>query len=402
MTSTDKKPLFGPEQLANPYPLYHWLRSQGPVWWSEELDGWLVSGFDEIAAIVRDLRLSVRSKIEIPLKKVHNPIVREMMQKIAPNMWNSDPPAHNRMRALVSKAFTPRAVEAMAPRIQAAVDRLLDKVEPQGRMDVIADLSHPLPVLVITEMLGVPLEQRDRFKAWSEALSVLANWVGDLTLTQMLEIGKAVMEFRTYTGTLIEQRRKQPQNDLITALVQAEEAGDRLSEGELYSNVFLLNVAGHETTTNLIGNAVLALLRHPNQMQKLRDDPSLLDNAVEELLRYDSSVQMTTRQALEDVQLAGQTIRKGQTIYILWGAANHDPKHFPNPEKLDVTRANVNHMAFGAGTHYCLGASLARLEIRISIGTLLRRFPKLQLATDQLEYHANFDLHGLKSLPVTF
>lgn len=402
MTVSPDKPMFGPEQLANPYPLYHRLRSESPVSWSDELDGWLITGFDELATAVRDPRLSVRSKIDIPLKKIHNPLVREMMEKIAPNMWNSDPPAHNRMRALVSKAFTPKAVEAMAPRIQVAVDRLLDQVQGQGRMDLIADLTHPLPVLVIAEMLGVPAEERDRFKGWSDAVAILANWVGELTPAEVMQIGKAVMEFRSYTKILIEQRRTEPQDDLITALVQAEEAGDRLSEGELYSNIFLLNIAGHETTTNLIGNAVLALLRHPEQLQKLRDDPALLPNAVEELLRFDSSVQMTTRLATEDVELAGKTIRKGQIAYILWGAANRDPKHFPDPDRLDITRANVNHVAFGAGIHYCLGASLARLEIRICIGTLLRRFPHLQLATDNLEYHANFDLHGLKSLPVTF
>ncbi len=392
--------LFNPEALANPYPLYERLRALGPVTWSAELNGWLAVSYDAVNALARSPHVSVRAKsafVEVPAGDAR---ARQLLNNLDCMMISQDPPAHTRLRGLVNKAFTPAAVEAMRGRIEQQVEECLDRVQEQGRMDVIADLGGPLPVQVIVDMLGVPVADARRFREWSDAIAVVDNWVACVTPQQLLGVGKAVAEFNAYLKPLAEERRRQPRNDLLSTLVQAEEAGDRLAEIELYGNTLLLLVAGHETTTNLIGNGTLALLRHLEQLQKLRDDPALTPNAVEELLRYDSPAQIGLRNATADIEIAGNTIRKGQRLFLLWGAANRDPAHFPEPNCLDITRSNVKHMSFGAGAHYCLGAPLARLEGQIAIAALVRRFPNLKLATEHLEYNDHFNLRGLKSLPV--
>jgi cytochrome P450 len=394
--------LFNTDALANPYPLYHQLRSFSPVHWVEAMNGWLVTRYDDVAAALRNLKLSSTARKYLLQRKIADPEVLAMVELRAPQMLFSDPPAHTRMRGLVSKAFTPRAVEAMAGRLQKMVDAVLDAVQPKGGMDIIRDLAYPLPVTVIAEMLGVPPEDRPRFKGWSDALTVLVNSVGDVSPEQYRTAAQARGEFINYLRGIVAQRRAAPRDDLLTALVQAEDAGDRLSEDELYANSLLLMSAGHETTTNLIGNGVLALLRHPDQLQKLRDNPTLLPGAVEELLRYDSPVQLTARIALEDVEVGGTRVQKGQFTWLILGAANRDPGHFPDPDRLDVTRKDVKHLSFGAGIHFCLGAPLARLEGQIALGTLIRRFPNLRLAKQELHYHDNFTLHGLTSLAVEF
>jgi cytochrome P450 len=312
-----------------------------------------------------------------------------------------DPPDHIRLRALVSKAFTPRVVETLRPRVQAITDRLLYRVAGAGRMDVIEDLAYPLPVTVISELLGVPVGDNDLVKGWSRdvarALDAIALPVGP----DVIERGRhASDEMTAYFRSLLEERRRRPGPDLLSGLVEAEEAGDRLTEMELLATCILLYVAGHETTVNLIGNGVLALLRHPAEWRRLRDGPALLPGAVEELLRYDGPVQRTGRMAARDAEISGVAIPAGTLVLGLVGAANRDPAQFVEPDRLDVTRDEPRHLAFGSGIHYCLGAPLARLEAQVAIGTVLRRFPGLALDVERPAWRPSSTLRGLEALPV--
>ena len=309
-----------------------------------------------------------------------------------------DPPDHTRIRQLVGKAFTPRAVEAMRPHIQEIVDGLLDAAAGKGEMDVIADLALPLPVTVISEMLGVPVEDQARLQQWTDIAVRLIDPSDDVAI--LAEAANALGGYNEYFGGLIGERRQQPREDLLSALVQAEEEGDRLSEQELLAMMALLYVAGHETTVNLIGNGMLALFRHPGELDRLRRDPSLLPSAVEEMLRYDSPVQLTARTATADVELDGLRIAKGQEAGVLLGAANRDPAQFPDPDRFDVGRQDNRHVAFGGGIHHCLGAPLARAEAQIAIGSLLRRFPVLNLVDREPPRKETVNLRGLASLPV--
>ena len=301
-------------------------------------------------------------------------------------MINNDPPTHTRLRGLVNKAFTPRTVETMTANIQQLVDQFLDAVQPAGRMDVIHDLAYPLPVTVIAQMLGVPAADMALFKKWSDELAVSAS--GIPTFEELQTALRSRRELITYFRQVLAQRRAHPENDLLSALAEAEEAGDRLSEAELLSNAVLLLVAGNETTTNLIGNGLKALLENPEQLRKLRENPALIDSAVEELLRFDGPVQFTGRVALETLTLRDKTIRAGDGIQFFIGAANHDPEQFTDPDRLDVTRKDNRHVAFGAGPHFCLGAPLARLEARLAFAALLKRLPALRLQGTPLEYRA--------------
>jgi cytochrome P450 len=317
----------------------------------------------------------------------------------ANTMLSSDPPEHTRLRNLVSKAFTFKAVESLRPRIQQVVDELLDAVEGKDQMDVIWDLGYPLPVIVIAEMLGVPAAQRDTFKRWSD--DIVATLGGPMVTADVQERGRtAAIEMADYFRVVIAERRKHPQEDLLSALVAAEERGDVLSEEELLATCILLLAAGNETTTNLIGNGTLALLRNPDQLRLLREQPEWIESAVEELLRYDGPVQGTARVALEDIEIGGTLIKQGQIAMCMLAAANRDPAQFARPEVLDVTRQENRHIAFGFGIHFCLGAPLARAEGQIAFSTLLRRFPKIMLADEEPPYTGTFILRGLKSLPI--
>ncbi len=315
-------------------------------------------------------------------------------------MINVDPPDHTRLRGLVSKAFTPRMIEQLHPRIQQITNELLDAVQGHGEMDLINDFAYPLPITVISEMLGIPVKDRQQFRTWTQ---MMVN-TGEQNLQEAL-IASTIGEFLSYIKSLLDEKRAHPGSDLTSNLVQVEENGDALSENELISMVFLLIVAGHETTVNLIGNGTLALLQHPDQMQQLQHDPSLIPSAVEELLRYTAPVNLSDeRWASEDVPMHGKVIRKGEMVYASLIGANTDAKQFQHPEGLDIARRENQHLAFGKGIHYCLGAPLARLEGQIAFGTLLRRLPNLRLASDpaQLIWNNNFMLRGLRSLPVTF
>ncbi|HJY84582.1 MAG TPA: cytochrome P450 [Candidatus Binatia bacterium] len=386
-----------PEFRANPYPLYYRLRAEDPVHRSTLTGFWVLSRYADVAMVLRDNRFSRKDSATFLGERFGAGPVQQVYSKW---MLFRDPPDHTRLRNLVNKAFTPRAIENLRPRIQEIVDFLIDAVANVGAMDVMVDFAYPLPVIVICEMLGVPSADRDRFKDWS---GDIARTLDPIQTPEMAERGNAVVQnVAEYFHALISERRRNPQEDMLSSLIAAEEQGDKLSEEELLATCILLFSAGHETTVNLIGNGTLALLQHPDQLAKLRDNPELIQSAIEESLRYDSPVQLTGRWVNEDVEIGSQVIHGGEMVLTLLGAANRDPVQFPDPDRFDITRSDNRHLAFGQGIHFCLGAALARLEAQLAIGTLLRRLPKLTRQTTTPEWREAFTLRGLRVLPVTF
>jgi cytochrome P450 len=387
-----------PEFVADPYPMYHRLRTEEPVHRSP-LGFWVLTRYEDVVAVLRDPRLVKEPIAAFVARRLG---VERSPTNVGMSMLDRDPPDHTRLRGLVSKAFTPRVVEGLRPRIQQIVDGLLDRAEDQRGMDLIEEFAYPIPVNVICEMLGVPVADHERFKGWSIDL---ARGL-DATLFGAPEVARRGSESQRaladYFRGLIAEHRASPRADLLSLLIAAEEAGDTLSEHELLATCILLLVAGHETTVNLLGNGTLALLRHPDQLRLLRDDPGLIGTAVEELLRFDGPVQRTARIPDTDVVIDGHTIAAGDMVMPFIGAADRDPAQFPDPDRLDLKRADNRHIAFGWGIHFCLGAPLARLEGQIAINTLVRRFPKLTLATDRPEYRQSLTLRGLTALPVAF
>lgn len=394
--------LISQETKRDPVAFSTSLREKGSLIYLTSIldlgEGWIVTGYDDAAAILKDFRF-----IKDPLKtsllgspKETSFVIK--MLSMRRDLLVIDPPDHTRLRHLVSKAFTSRVVEQLRPRIQQIADELLDKVEQQGQMDVITDFAFPLPISVISELLGIPLQDRLQFRIWSQVLISTPQ-------NEMEQHIYTLAEFFQYIKRLLIEKRKHPNLDLISGLVQAEENGDVLSETELVSTIFLLIFAGHETTVNLIGNGMLALLQHPEQMHQLQNDPILLPSAVEELLRYTTPLSFSTvRWASEDVPLGDKVIRKGEPVFISFSAVNTDAQQFHHPEVLDITRQENRHLTFGKGIHSCLGAPLARLEGQIAFGTLLRRLPDLRLAClpEQLAWTPSFLFRELTSLPVTF
>lgn len=390
-----------PENRADPYPFYHWLRENDPI--RHAVDGsWILSRYADGAAVLRDPRFSPSPAHlrEGAVEGAENHPVRQVGTSL---MMFLDPPDHTRLRSLVSKAFTPRMVEMMRSRIQALVDEVLDGSLPAGEMDVVADLAYPLPVAVICDLLGVPPFDRELFRQLSSDASRLLDG-GALDKAAQERGMVAGMQLFQYFTDLVEQRRPQPGDDLLSAMIAAEEAGDRLSHAELITTATLLFVAGHETTSNLIGNAMLALLRHPAELRRLRDDPSLIRTAVEEFLRYDSPVQYIARITTADVQVGGVPIPAGEQLILVVGGMNRDPDQFPDPDRLDVGRPEKanRHLSFSAGIHFCLGASLARMEAQVAIGTLLRRTEDLRLLTTEPKVRDHFVLRGVHELRVGF
>ncbi len=387
-----------PEFLADPYPTYHRLRAEDPVHQSP-LGFWVLTRYEDVSAVLRDPRFVKEPLAAIIAARFGGQVPRGVGQ----SMLDRDPPDHTRLRSLVSKAFTPRVVEGLRPRIQQIVDGLIARAQAAGSMDVIEEFAYPIPVNVICEMMGVPIEDHDRFKGWSLDI---ARGLDSIWLPPDSEIPRRSVAARhaisDYFRELIAARRTVPRNDLLSALIAAEEAGDKLNEEELLATCILILIAGHETTVNLIGNGVLALLRHPGELRRLRETPALITSAVEELLRYDGPVQRTARVASDDATIGGQTIRKGDMVMPFIGAADRDPAQFPEPDRLDLARADNRHIAFGWGIHFCLGAPLARVEGQIAIDTLVRRLPRLELATESPEYRQSLTLRGLKALPVKF
>jgi cytochrome P450 len=403
ITFTD---LLSQETKRDPIAFYACLREQGPLIPLTSLFGmgeaWIVTTYDDAIAILKDPRFTK------DIQKVSPPeggqdtagerasVIHQLLTWRR-DMLTVDPPDHSRLRSLVSKAFTPRMIEQLRPRIQQITDELLDAVQAQGRMDLIADFAFPLPITVISEMLGIPSKDRQQFRVWSQTITPVGPKPGEALV--------ALEAFVQYIKTLLADKRAHPGSDLTSGLVQVEERGDSLSETELISTIFLLIVAGHETTVNLIGNGTLALLQHPEQMHLLQQDPSLLPSAIEELLRYTAPVSLSTqRWASEDIPMHGKVIRKGEMVFVSLIGADTDPQQFPDPEVLNIMRQENQHVAFGKGIHYCLGAPLARLEGQIAIGTLLQRLPNLRLVSEpeQLTWTQNPILRGLTSLPVTF
>ncbi|MFD6877155.1 MULTISPECIES: cytochrome P450 [unclassified Streptomyces] len=394
-------PYADPAFVADPFPLYRQLREDGPVRRTViagGLEAWLVTRYEDGLAALSDSRLSsdVRDAADTRLLRQLPGTERESMLG---NMLRSDPPDHTRLRRLVSKAFTARRVAGMRPRIQAVTDRLLDPIVAAGRADLVADFALPLPVTVISELLGVPVDDRHDFQHWTDRMVMRGAEPPDPAV-----VNEAWLHMRAYVTELIRDKRARPADDLLSDLVAARDEEQRLTEDELVAMVFLLLAAGYITTVNLIGGGIATLLAHPDQLELLRSDPALLPGAIEEFLRYDGPVSPgIARFAREDVEIAGVSIPRGATVLIGSALADRDPARFPDPERLDITRQDNAHLAFGHGIHYCLGAPLARLEGQIAIGTALRRLPGLALAVppEEIPWRPG-GLRGPRSLPVTF
>lgn len=399
-------PLFGkfnpflPEFRRDPYPAYERLRREAPVFRSRVLGGWILTRHRDVVAVLTDPRFSVDRR-QSNLFRRYNPIdslAPDFAEAILRNLLMLDAPDHTRLRKLVVKAFTPRMVERLRGRIEVLVDELLDAVEPQGRMDLVHDFAYPLPIIVIAEMLGLPPEDRDRLKVWSDDVATLLDPFQ--AENGMKGAENAFFGLKHYLEPIFAARRSEPRDDLISGLVAVRDGSDALSDAELLSLCTILLAAGHETTTSLIGNSVVALLRHPAERRLLRGNPELGRAAVEEFLRYDSPVQLTDRVATEDLEIDGRSIRRGELVGLILGAANRDPEVFPEPDRLRFDRGDVPHVAFSHGAHFCLGAQLARLETQIAIGRLLERFPDFSGPDEPPARKRSIVLRGPTQLPL--
>ncbi|MGX7596768.1 cytochrome P450 family protein [Planococcus plakortidis] len=390
----DETKLFSPEFTRNPYPAYGRLREEDPVHQVRFPDGqlgWLVTRYADAEAVLKD------SRFIKDFSKLFGGSMDEM-SVFTQNMLFSDPPDHKRLRGLAQKAFTLKMIDGMKGRIQEIADGLLDGFAGKSRVNLIDEFAFPLPIIVICEILGVPSQDRDKFRMWSNSLIEGTSGEAGVSVYEHMN------EFIRYLGEWFEKVREQPGDDLISRLIEAEEAGDRLSEKELYGLVSLLIIAGHETTVNLIGNTVLTLLKHPEQQHELCIQPELIGQAIEESLRLNGPVEFSTsRWAAEDLEFGGKTIHRGDLVVVGLNAANHDPEQFDNPELFDIHREKSAHLAFGKGIHFCLGAPLARLEGHIAIDGLLKRFPAMALAVpeNELEWRPGMIVRGVRELPVT-
>jgi cytochrome P450 len=393
---------FEPGYFENPYRQYAVLRERDPVHRSP-LEVWILFRYEDIVRVLRDPSLSVQIDNAAPTARTQmfmEQAPAEAQQRGAHSILNIDPPDHTRLRRLVSKAFTPKMVQSLRPRVETLVDDALDAMAKRGRADVIADLAFPLPFTVISEMLGMPEGNRDEVRGWSHTLTKTLDPI--LSPEEVQAALAAADNMLAHVQDVAAWKRERPADDLLSGLLVAEDEGDRLSEVELLDQVILLYIAGHETTVNLIGNATLALLRHPEQRAKLRSDPDLDAGAVEELLRYDSPVQFSRRITLDELDVDGTTIPAGSFVLTCLGSANHDAERWgATADTIDLARPDAGqHMSFGNGIHHCLGSSLARVEGQVAIGALVRRFPDLELAGDP-ERNGRVVLRGLDALPVT-
>lgn len=388
--------LMGPGFLADPYALYERLRREDPIHRSTVIpDSWLLTRYRDAVAVLKDARFG-RFYMSRFFQAHYGP--GPVVEHFSRWLVFRDPPDQSRLHAVINKALSPRGlVETLRPRIVAHVDGLLDRIAARGELDVIADYAAPLPLLVMCELLAIPETEIGRFTAWSH---VLASAVDPVVAPGMVDVGNAAVgAMAEYFADLIAKRRAAPGNDLLSALIAAEADGAALSKDELVSNCLFLFAAGHETTTNVIGNGLNALFAHPGELERLRADPSLVITAVEECLRYDPPVQMTGRAASEDVTLGDVTIKAGERVFVILAAANHDPDVFAAPERFDVGRSGARHLSFSSGIHFCLGAQLARAEAQVALGRLLARFPRLSLADGPRRWRDMLILRGLESLP---
>jgi cytochrome P450 PksS len=397
--------LASPEFKADPYPFYARLREEAPVFpvtvrVPDRRRAWLITRYDDVVAALKDSRLvKDRRNVVTNGHRARESWMPGFLRPLERNMLDLDEPDHTRLRTLVHHGFTPRLVERLRDRVQSVAERLLDSAQREGQLDLVAGYALPIPATIIAELLGVPPEDQRRFHNWSKGI-VTASTTSDFLIAI-----PSIYLFMRYLRSLLARRRAAPRDDLISALIQAEEAGDRLSPDELLAMVVLLLIAGHETTVNLIASGTLALLRHPDQLERLRSDPALMPTAVEELLRFTSPVEIATeRYACEPLEIAGTTIPAGDLVLAVLGSANRDPQHFAAPDTLDLAREPNRHLAFGQGVHYCLGAPLARLEGQIAFETLLRRLPGLRLAVppEAVRWRRGLFLRGPQSLPIAW
>jgi cytochrome P450 len=393
--------LLDPEVLADPYPLYHRLRTEDPVHWDPFLHAWVVTRYADVVDVLHhfsaDRTPTPKQLSDLNLSAL-NPIAQIMVRQ----MLFLDPPDHTRLRALASAAFTPRRVEQLRSHIEDVMNGLIDRVRAQGQMDVIADFAAPAPAIITAEMLGVPTEDHADLKDWSQDFAeMLGNFQHNPE--RYPRVLRSLENLSTYFREAMKKQRSAPRDGLIRAMMEAEVEGERLNEEEIIANLIVTMVGGQETTTNLIGNGLLTLLRHPAELEKLRANPALIASAVEELLRFESPSQHTARLAPEDTQLGGKSIRKRQAVIAVMGAGNRDPERFPEPDRLDLERKDNRHLAFGWAAHFCFGAALARLEGQIAFRLLLDRLQDLKMVTAApLVWRHNLGLRGLTALPVTF
>ena len=393
--------LLDPEVLANPYPLYHRLRDEDPVHWDPFLHAWVVTRYADVIHVLHHFsanRTPTPEQLSAMGLSALNPIAQVMVRQ----MLFLDPPNHTRLRALASAAFTVRRVERLRSHIQEIMDGLLDAVISKGSMDLIADFASPAPAIVTAELLGVPVADHEQLKDWSaDFAEMLGNFQHNPD--RFPKILRSVEEMSSYFRSAMQEQRLHPQDGLVSAMMAADVDGAKLTDEEIIANLIVTMVGGQETTTNLIGNGILTLLRNPEAMKRLRNDSSLVPSALEELLRYESPSQHTARLAPDDVELGGKQIRKRQAVIAVMGAANRDPERFPDPDRLDIERPDNRHVAFGWAAHFCFGAHLARLEGQIAVSTLLQRLPDLELDTKVPPvWRHNLGLRGLTALPVRF
>ncbi|PGS43874.1 cytochrome P450 [Bacillus cereus] len=385
------------------YEIYKESRKMQPILFVNEVElgkEWLITRYEDALPLLKDNRLKKDMTNVFPQDTTNMYLSVDNSDHLTTHMLNSDPPNHSRLRSLVQKAFTPKMITQLDGRIQRIADDLISEIERKGTLNLVDDYSFPLPIIVISEMLGIPKEDQAKFRIWSHAVIASPE-----TPEEIKETEKQLSEFITYLQYIVDVKRKDPKEDLVSALILAENEGHKLSAPELYSMIMLLIVAGHETTVNLITNTVLALLENPNQLQLLKDNSKLIDSAIEEGLRYYSPVEVTTaRWAAEPFQIHEQTIQKGDMVVIALASANRDETVFENPEVFDITRENNRHIAFGHGSHFCLGAPLARLEAKIAITTLFNRMPELQIKgnREDVKWQGNYLMRSLEELPLTF
>lgn len=395
------------EFRANPYPIYQQMRDSGKVLRFDERVPFIVGHWDVCEGLMKDPRFG-RGKMDDMTPEEREAYMNLWTENIRPLveiqadwMLFRDPPNHTRLRGLVNKAFTPRIINNLDHHIRDVADNLLDSIQAQGTMDIMADYAMPLPVVVIATMLGIPPEDRHIFVQWSQDMFVINDLV-NLTMANFERAGKAAIMMSDYFEHLIAKKRATPADDLLSNLIAVEEVGDKLSHNELIATSILLLTAGYETTLNLLGNGMLALLQHPEQLALLKAQPNLMRSAVEELLRYDGPVHITSRTAREDVTLHGTEIKRGQIVALILASANRDPARFNNPDTLDITRDEGSPLSFGHGIHYCLGAPLARMETAIAFETLFRRLPNIALIDETPDWSSKVAFHGLNTLHVKF
>ena len=393
------------EFFANPYPLFQRMREQDPVYWSDYFGFWILTRYEDVFNLTRNHSVFSSARRFHAMFDTLPEDVRKGLDLLylhySTGIIFSDPPNHTRIRGLVSRAFSARYIESMRPHVQSIVDDLLDAVQGKDGMEVIADLAYPLPARLICEIMGLPLEDRPKFRKWSDDIIALQS-TGRADAAKTEQGQRSLRDLRNYFADQVADRRRHPGADVLSILVQANEQGDRLSEPELVSTSVTLLTAGQETTTSMISSGLLWLLRNPAQLQKLRENPSLVDSAVEEMLRYEPPVARQHRITMEDIEIGGKSIKKGQIVSGMTGAANRDPNQFPDPDRFDITRRDNRHLSFGHGIHFCLGGPLARIEGQVTFNTLLRRFPHIELATSQPQWRQDLTLRRLVALPVRF